>query len=93
MQRDNRAATTQLSILEMISVVLLSAMLVGMMMSEAMAAVTVRPGCSRPNNGCSAGCHTPSSGPCAGDCVRSSDCDLCNCEVVPNEVPRLCWCR
>jgi hypothetical protein len=94
MHRDNRSATASASLVEIFSAMLLSALLVGMMVSDSIAAITAtRPGCTKPSNGCSLGCHAIRGG-CTGDCDTSDpNCADCRCEPVPNESPLLCWCR
>jgi hypothetical protein len=98
MQLDKPSATAPASILEMFSVMLLSALLVGMMISESMGAAKAAPlpvGCSRPGNKCGSGCHTNSIGqkPCIGGCLPDADCVDCKCDVRKGSFPPLCECQ
>lgn len=91
MKRVNRSAAAPVLILEMFSVMLLSALLVGMMMSESLAAVTVQRSC-KPANKCG-GCYINSRNECVGDCVTTNGCQDCVCGPRPNIVPVECWCQ
>ena len=97
MQRDNRSAAASASMLEMFSVMLLSALLVGMMISESTGkSFQVALGCGKPNNGCNTTCTLTSSlkKPCAGGCIADAQCKNCECLPKPNEpIVNICWCQ
>jgi hypothetical protein len=104
MKRDNRSAAVPVFVLEMFSVMLLSALLVGMMMSESMALSTVllgpkpRLGCSGPcANGCSRSSKLPGSAkPCTPGCLSTASCNKCECKEdtsPPNMQPFPCYCQ
>jgi hypothetical protein len=105
MKRDNRSAAAPVFILEMFSVMLLSALLVGMMISESMGKSALIPadllgpvGCGRPNDGCNMGCARTSSSvqgqECAGGCASDAQCKKCSCRLKPKDPSKQeCWCQ
>jgi hypothetical protein len=92
MKRDNRSAAASVFILEMFSVMLLSALLVGMMMSESTAAQRKAPRACRPANKCG-GCTIDSNFNCRGMCVKDPNCSDCLCETAKGSFPKECWCQ
>ena len=100
MRRDNRSATAPASILEMFSVMLLSALLVGMMYSESIGkSFQLGPsGCGRPQAGCNRGCARTTSNvqdkECAGGCASDAQCKNCSCRLKPKDPSKTeCWCQ
>ena len=107
MKRDNRSAAASVFILEMFSVMLLSALLVGMMISESMGVSMPlvlgpkpRPGCSG-HAPCARGCNRSSklpgsTKPCIPGCDSTPGCNKCECKEdtsPPNMQPFPCYCQ
>lgn len=92
MKRDNRSITAPAFILEMSSVMLLSALLVGMMISESTAAAQKAPRACRPANKCG-GCTIDSNSNCRGVCLKDPNCVDCLCDGVKGSFPKECWCQ